>query len=184
MGDKKSESLLSKINIFKKIKLSKNISIAIAIVLSLITLLIFFSGFDGGKTSENKDTTKYTSTQEYTKDMEDKLKNLIESIEGVEKAEVMITFESSVELIISTTKETKTVSSGSSETTVIVETPVLVTEKGVTKPIVLQEKLPKPISVFVVARGADDAKVKLDIIGAIEVLFALPSSKIEVLEGK
>jgi len=116
--------------------------------------------------------------------MEDKLKNLIESIEGVERAEVMITFESSVELIISTTKETKTISSGSSETTVIVETPVLVTEKGVTKPIILQEKLPKPTSVFVVAKGVDDTKVKLDIIGAIEVLFALPSSKIEVLEGK
>ena len=184
MGDKKSESLLSKINIFKKIKLSKNVSIGIAIVLSLIALLIFFSSFDGSKTSESESSTKYTSTQEYTKDMEDKLKNLIESIEGVERAEVMITFESSVELIISTTKETKTVSSGSSETTVIVETPVLVTEKGVTKPIVLQEKLPKPTSVFVVAKGVDDTKVKLDIIGAIEVLFALPSSKIEVLEGK
>ena len=105
-------------------------------------------------------------------------------MDGVENAEVMITFESSIELIISTTKETKTVVSGSTETKVVVETPVLVTEKGVTKPIILQEKLPAPKSVFVVVKASNSAKVKLEIVRAIEVLFALPTSKIEVLTGK
>ncbi len=185
MNDSKKESFLSKINIFKKIKLSKNVSIAIAIILGLIGILIFASSFDSEKVgSENTNDETLISMREYTKEMESKLKTLIMAVDGVESAEVMITFESSVELIISSTKETKTVSSGSSETKVVVETPVLVTEKGVTKPIILQEKLPEPKSVFVVVSGVKDTKVKLDIIRAIEVLFALPSSKIEVLVGK
>ena len=185
MNDSKKESFLSKINIFKKIKLSKNVSIAIAIILGLIGILIFASSFDSEKVgSENTNDETLISMREYTKEMESKLKTLIMAVDGVESAEVMITFESSVELVISSTKETKTVSSGSSETKVVVETPVLVTEKGVTKPIILQEKLPEPKSVFVVVSSVKDTKVKLDIIRAIEVLFALPSSKIEVLVGK
>ena len=184
MSEKK-ESFLSKINIFKKMKLSKNASIVIAVILGLVGLLIFFSSFDSGNgVGQIVGDENLISMREYTKEMENKLKVLIEAVDGVDTAEVMITFDSSVELIISTTKETKTVSSGSTETKVIVETPVLVTEKGVTKPIILQEKLPRPTSVFVVAKGAENTKVKLDIIRAVEVLFALPSSKIEVLIGK
>ncbi len=178
------KKLLSKVNFFKKIKLSKNVSITIAIILSLIVLLIFFTSFDSKTTTATESSVEYTSMTEYTKNMEEKLCKVLMSVEGVEKAEVMITFESSIELIISTTKETKTVSSGSSSTTIVVETPVLVTEKGLTRPIVLQEKLPEPKSVFVAVKGSNETKLKLDIIKAIEVLFSLPSSKIEVLVGK
>ncbi len=174
----------SKINIFKKIKLSKNMSIIVSIILGIVAILIFSSTFDNAKENKKEISLEYTTMMEYTKEMEQKLKNVILAVEGVDSAEVMITFESSIELVISTTKETKTISSGTTETILLVETPVLVNQNGVSKPIVLQEKLPAPKSVFVVAKGADDAKVKLDIVQAIEVLFSLPSSKIEVLAGK
>ncbi len=174
----------SKFKFFKKIKMSKNVSIAIAVILSLVVLLIFCSSLDKSKTSTVTSEEEYTSMIEYTRNMESKLQKVLMQVEGVDNVEVMITFENSIELIISSSKETKTIKSGNSSTTVIVETPVLVTEKGVSKPIVLQEKLPEPKSVFIVAKGADNAKVKLEIIKAVEVLFSLPSSKIEVLVGK
>ena len=183
MGDN-NKGVLSKINIFKKIKLSKNASVIIAIILGLIALLIFCSSFDDAKVDTKEQSLEYGSMLEYTNAMEEKLKTVLLAIDGVESAEVMITFESSIELIVATKKETKTISSGSSETILLVENPVLVTENGVSKPIVLQEKLPSPKSVFIVAKGAEDAKVKLSIVQVVEVLFSLPSSKIQVLAGK
>ncbi len=181
---KKPSPTKTKFNLLKKLKLSKNSSIAIAIVLSLVALLIFCSSFEGVTTSSKKTTTEYTSMLAYTKTMENKLKKVVSAIEGVGDVEVMITFDSSVELVIATTKESKTTMSGSSQTTITIETPVLVNKNGESKPIVLQEKLPQPQSVFIVANGAENTNVKLDIIRAVEVLFALPSSKIEVLAGK
>ena len=133
-----------KINIFKKIKLSKNMSIVVSIILGIVAILIFTSTFDSTKENKNETSLEYTTMMEYTKEMEQKLKNVILAVDGVDSVEVMITFESSIELIISTTKETKTISSGNTETILLVETPVLVNQNGVSKPIVLQEKLPAP----------------------------------------
>lgn len=183
MSEEKKSSL-AKLGIFKKLKFSKNISIAIAIILSLVVLLVFCSSLEKDTTSDDVTEEENISMIQYTKNMENKLKSVLSEIDGVENVNVMITFEDSIELIISTSKETKTIQSGNSTTTVVVETPILVTEKGVSKPIVLQEKLPEPKSVFIVAKGANDTKVKLEIIKAVEVLFSLPSSKIEVLAGK
>ena len=178
------KTFLSKINILKKIKLSKNMSITIAIILSIIAILIFSSSFKDYVDTDGSQDLSYTSMISYTQDMENKLKSVLLSMKGVENAEVMIAFDSGVELLIASTKETKTITNGSSSTVVVVETPVLVTEKGVSKPIVLQEKLPKPVSVFIVAKGAEDTKVRLNIMKAIEVLFNLEASQIEVLIGK
>ena len=184
MSDKKA--VFPRFNFFKKIKLSKNTAIIISIILGLIIVLIFCSSLENKKPLSSKTTTteEYTTMIAYTKTVEDKLKNVIENIAGVEKADVMITFENSIELVISATKESKTVSSGGGQTTITIETPVLINENGKSKPIVLQQKLPSPKSVFIVAKGADNPKTKLDIIKAIEVLFSLPASKIEVLAGK
>ena len=60
----------------------------------------------------------------------------------------------------------------------------MVTENGVSKPIVLMEVLPQIKGVIVVAGGADDINVKLNIYRAVQATISVSSDNIQVFAGK
>ena len=49
--------------------------------------------------------------------------------------------------------------------------------------IILQEIMPKPVSIIIVASGAKNTNVKLEIIRLVQAMFELSTSKIEVFAG-
>ena len=104
----------------------------------------------------------------------------MEALENVDKAEVILYFDKGIETVIAYTYETKTLQDGTKLET---KSPVLVQNGKEQEVVVLQEIMPQPISVIVVAKGARDTNVKLKILQLLQAMFEIKSSNIEIFAG-
>ena len=123
--------------------------------------------------------------------MEEKLASILSRVRGAGKVTVMITLESSSELVLQKdeTKNTETIrekdSAGGirdSSTTDYSSSTVQAGAEG--SPYVIKEINPKVSGVLVLAKGAGSAAVKNEIYEAVEALFNLEVHKIKVLEAE
>ena len=89
--------------------------------------------------------------------MENKLKNVISKISGVGEANVIITLESGFTYEYATDTETKTITSGGTETTLTTQTVILVNGQ----PVVVKQIYPVVKGVVIVAKGAENFAVKM-----------------------
>lgn len=185
----------------KDIGLTKLIIIFVAGILIILLSIpgIFQSKKDtGDKTQDNlkvvqKDTntTSYESNT-YIAEMEKKFKSILSKVSGIGKVEVMITLKASQEQVPlkdnpSTQESVNEVDGeGGSRTNSSVtreESTVLVAdENGNSVPYILQELEPEVEGIVVIAEGGDDAKIKMDIIEAAQVLFDVPAHKVKVMK--
>lgn len=169
---------------FQKLKGVKHIELIIAVVLGAIILLIYISSLSSNGITKQTSTQSITSISEYSEFLENKLANVLANIEGAGNVSTMITFESGTEYIYATNDETKSntnTSSGSTtSTTTSTSSPYVKNNQG----LLVKEVLPKISGVVVVASGARDTKVKLEIIKAVQAVLEVPIANIEVLVGK
>lgn len=183
---KKSETKKSS-KIIDKIKSIKNFEIYIAIIFVVLVLIIYFSSSfscTSGKKPKEEDT--YQSAYDYCQQVEKKLKNILSTIKNAGAVDVMITFESTPERVIAyITSSSSNISSGGNgiynENTTNTSNPQVIYVDGDQIPLILKEISPKVIGVLVVAEGADDVKVKLDIINAVSVVLDVNADQIKVL---
>lgn len=174
--EKRNNSLSVFIN---KIKSIKNIEIIIVIFTISIVLLIYFSSnsiFSDTSTEgvENIETTSYID------DLELKLNNVLSQIENAGRVKVMITIDKKTENTYAVNKEVKTTTSGNNTTTTTKEEVVIVQNE----PIIISESLPKIKGVIVVAQGADNVNVKLELLKAVQTLLDIDAKDIEIFIGK
>lgn len=127
---------------------------------------------------------------EYVKQMEERIEKQLALVEGVGNVKVMITLESTSEKIVlkdeNVTKETikeEDAQGGTrdNESMTTSDESVLVGD-GSSYPYTLKENMPYIQGVAVVAQGGGDAKVKQEIIEAIQVLFGVPIHNIKVMK--
>lgn len=193
MNETPSKRLLN-FAFFKKLKSIKHLEIVVAVILGAVALAIYFgsstSGVSSGTSSEQSGTKiVYTNASDYSKELEDKLSKAISTIKGVGSAVVSVVLSSSSELIIAkNVVETSKKEVGSNgvitENITKEETPLIVSQSGKNEPLILLEILPKVAGVVVVAQGANDVNVKLNILSAVQALLQIPSGNIEIIEGK
>lgn len=194
MAEKKFLGLFSKF--IEKLKKIKHLEIFLVIIFIALVLLIWFADFSGG--NKQKGTNVSTSDgdisnlSKYTKDLEDRLSTVLSNIDGAGKVSVMITFDGNSEVILATTTDEKsttntTTSQGGtkndSQTKTVSSEPVLINQNGQTTPIVLMEIMPKIKGVIVVAEGANNVRVKLDLLKAVQALLAVNSGQVEIFKG-
>lgn len=136
---------------------------------------------------EMKQTEKENET--YTTHMEQRLKKMLEKMEGVGKAEVMITLLSSRESVVNkdtpyeeekeeqegNEKKISSKKSGQEET-------VLIEEDGNQVPFVLKQYEPEVEGVIAVIEGGDDPVTVSRVTEAIQALFHVEVHKIKVLK--
>ncbi len=137
-------------------------------------------------------TKQESEEEEYITIYENKLKKLLEKMEGVGKVEVMLTLENSEEQIVlkdrPNTQENlnETDTSGgsrvSSNSQYEEETVLITTKAGETVPYVTKEIVPRIKGVIVLAQGAGDGKIQTMISNAVSVLFDIPIHKVQVLQ--
>lgn len=144
--------------------------------------------------TKNEQTTEQTSEDRndndvYTKKMEAKLKETLEKVHGVGKAEVMITLSASRETVLNKDtpyeenseeqegSEKKSVKSVSSQ-----EETVLYEENGNQVPYVVKEYEPQIEGVIAVIEGGDNSLVVSQVTEAIQALFHVEAHKIKVLK--
>ena len=155
----------------QRLKGTKNIEIAIALVLAAVVLLVFFGSF--GQNSTKQQNSSYTFG-EYVNSLENKIKSVISQIDGAGECDVVISFVGGIEQEYVFSNESQT--NGS----VTTEKNVLSLVSG--KPVVLREKMPEIQGVVIVADGADKASVRLEITKAVQALLKVPNGNIEVFK--
>ena len=172
-----------------KLKGIKNIEIILAVAIGIIILVIyFFPSENKNKNQQTESGITINTSSELTD--EQKLKNVLSEIKGAGRIEVMITYESSPELVpaISTdTQETTNVQSGQNSTTESQtvsqnQNPITISKDGESQALILVEKKPKIRGVIVVAEGAADLGVKLNLYSAVQTALQVDANKVDVFE--
>ena len=177
--------LLEKFNLTSKKGIE---NLVIFLVLVIIVMLVINSLF-----SESKEVIVQTSNTEIVNSkndtLEEKLENILSSIKGVGKVNVMVSYENTIEKVpIYDTKEITTVTNekdnngGERKTEEINREYTVIFEEGNNNKtaMIKQNIMPKIIGVIVTAEGAENNLVKENIINAVVAVTNIPSHKIQV----
>lgn len=162
-----------------RLKEIKHIYIYLAVFVALVLCAIYFATFktkESDKTGEVS-TQEYSSAVEYASYLENKLSNVLSNLSGVESVNVAITLNGDISYEYATDTETKTMVSSGSETTVTTQTTILVSNE----PVVVKTIYPNIKGVVVVAKGAENVGVKLNILTAIQTVLEIEPNNITIL---
>jgi stage III sporulation protein AG len=169
------------------------------ILLFIVALPTRESGADALDIQEAEDDTELTGTEsggmsgayeDYAELQEEKLKNILTSMEGVGEVEVMLTFLSSEELVVEKdepTTRSNTVekdSEGGTRTVTQYEkgdSTVYHSASGEGEPYVVKTLNPRVEGVLVVAEGAGDGTVNRSITEIAQALFGVEAHKVKVV---
>lgn len=148
---------------------------------------MYYSFFSNTSSSNETDNYAYTTSLEYCNILESKLEKILSNIKGAGNVCIMVTLTSGPELKIATEKDertsTTTNSSGTTTSVTIIEEPVIISTNGEDSPLVLMEILPVIKGVIVVAEGASNISVKLQLLEAVQSLLNIESSNIQIFTG-
>jgi stage III sporulation protein AG len=167
---------------FKRLKSIKNIELIVAGILCAAILLIYFSSFDQ-KTS-GKVSVGSQNFAEYVGGIETNLSQILAQIKGAGRVDVMITFESGVEQVYAYSVDTQTnkTNDGAKETSIVVDKNTIVVTNG--QPVIIKEIMPLIKGVLVVAEGADNAAVRLQLLKAVQALLDVRPANVEIFPMK
>ena len=184
------EKVPKKINL-KEIGIEKIILIAIA---GIILLLANFSEWKNAiseKTEKKEEKTVQTDQNDaYVSALENKLVHILENVDGVGKAEVMITLKSSKESVLNKdlSEEKQTEEERSGETQKVnknqkkQEETILSDSSGNSAPYIIKELEPEISGVVISCEGAGNKVVEASVLEAVQVLFGVSANHIKVLK--
>lgn len=169
-------------------------NLAIFMVIGVILLLV--GGFLTGSNKENvvkidqkeKVSANSSYLDEYDAMLENKIKNILSQIYGVGRVSVAITYLSGKEIIPaqdvkqneSNTNEKDREGGVRSTIQTDTDSKVIIGQQSETRPVILKEIPPQVRGVIVVADGAKDERVKVDISRAVSTALGIPLSKVQV----
>lgn len=183
---KEKSSIFDKVPFLQKLKNIKHIEYII-IGLFVVVLVVIYMSTTSAKSSDKTTLNTSSSLEEYGNHLETKLKSVLGNIKGAGNVSVMITFNGRITYEYATEKEetttTSSVTSGSNSKTVTKEEVILINKDGQQVPIIVKEIYPEIAGVVIVASGADDVAVRLNIISATTTLFDISDNNIQVLVG-
>ena len=166
-------------SLFNRIKNIKHLYVYIAIFVGALAMLFYFVTYKNDQSAKTNEisTTEKSSAVEYVEYLENKLSNVLSKISGIGETKVLITLASGFSYKYATDTETKTMTTNGNETTVTTETVILVSNE----PVVEQQIYPVIKGVVVVAKGAENVNVKLNILSAIETVLDVDRNQITIL---
>lgn len=176
----------------------KNIeNIIVFIIILIITVLIInimWSSDDNKSKNKSEDTTKVlaqtTTANEEQDNLENRLENILESINGVGKAKVLIKYSESSSVVAvynetkseSTTQENDGSSNKDVKQTESKKEVAYTDENGKNTPITEKVIMPVIEGAIITAQGAGNANIKASIVSAVEAVTGLAVHKIQVFE--
>lgn len=124
------------------------------------------------------------NTYDSQKNIKKELENILSNISGAGKVEVMIVFDNNYEKVIA--KNTKsTVENNDGETSRITDSNAVMLKEGSNQtPYVVKEVNPYVRGVLVIAEGADNNTVKMNLKNAVKTVLNIPMYKVEVMTKK
>lgn len=152
--------------LFSKLKKIRT-EYVVVIALAIVAIILVFNAFSD-KSGEAKPVNEIGS---YVDGLEKKLETCLERVKGAGKVKVIISVASGKEQMLATEvkKSGETVS----------EEPLTVGGK----PFVVKEKFPEIVGVVIVADGADNLSVKMNLLSAAQVFLSIDEKRIKVLSA-
>lgn len=186
--EKKTNKLF--LGIFSKLKKIKHLDIIVTVLFIAIILLIYFSTFsttNQTKTQlqselqnefyqEEKDTNDELSL--YAQAIESRLEQIISQIKDAGRVSIAVGFDGEIKKEYAYTTKIEEQKDG---TKVETKSPVLITDNGQTYPLVLNTFMPNINKIVVVASGAKNTNVKLEILRAVQAIYDI--SNIQIFAG-
>lgn len=169
-------------NFFK----NKQVKVVLIVLFFSVFALIILNSSNGIKTVKtNSDKSlAYMTSLEYCEKLELKLVEVLKNIDGVGNINVMVTVESSPEIKVASNSDEKTniISNGAGTTTTStsLQKPIIINSSGNNSAMVLYEITPKVTGVVVVAEGAKDVRVKMDLFNAVQALLGVSNNNIQI----
>lgn len=127
--------------------------------------------------SQSVQSDEKTTLEDYKRAREEELKELLQKVDGVGTAEVMITLKASNEKV--TLKDNTSRGEANEEKTVLVEN-----SDQDSVPYIVQEREPEIEGVVIVCQGGYDSVIKREITDAVGALFSIESHKIKIMKRK
>lgn len=198
----KLKEKLKKFNL-QKLNLNSKLVTNLVIILAVGMVLILVSDFyrdlnlsgaatqDTGNTSITDNQSNISEINAVT-ELEDRLTEILSTIQDSGKVSVMITLKSGSEIIpakdesiTDKTTDEKDVEGGTraiNEKNTSDQVVFLNDQGGTSKPLVLKEINPDIKGVIIVAEGAKDPKVKLQLTEAVQTVLDVPAYRVSVFE--
>lgn len=175
---------------YKNLDTKKKIQYAAILLVVIVILAIYFASVGGKKPSAENEASvgANVATTSNSDDITLRLQETLSAIEGAGRVEVMITYESTAEIVpaYSVDKQTSTMTDegedGKSTTNSENTQSEIVTIGGSngSEPLVLKENSPKIKGVIVVAEGADNIGVRLNLLEAVQTILDIRPNQVNV----
>lgn len=179
---------------YKKLDTKKKIQFAAILLIVIVILAIYFTSVSGNRKQENSGSAGAATveTQISSASIDDaiaqRLQETLSAIEGAGRVEVMITYESTAELVpafsVDRQSSTKVDESTDGKSTTSSENTqsevVTISGSDGTQALVLKENSPPIKGVIVVAEGADDIRVRLDLLSAVQTILNIGPDQVNV----
>lgn len=148
------------------------------------------SDSSGNSTAGAAESTRITSTEEYTAYLENRLEETLSRISGVGKVRVMITLEATEELVVEKDQQTQSSntteedSQGGSRYVYQLDRSenTVYHSSGSNEPYVVKTLMPEVSGVVVVAQGAGTGQISKEITDVVQALFGVEAHKVKVVK--
>ena len=182
---KKAPVIDVKVNGDKGVTVKKNKWIIPAVAVAICVLA--FGNFGGEKKQEpskEKNEMQEDGISEYIESSEQRLTQILSGIKGAGVVRVMMNFDVMGEKVLAKNKtdslQTQMTDNGTESHSEGEESILLYGKGGDEQPYVVKEKFPEPSGVLVIATGASDEKVRLEIYEAVKALYGISGHRIKV----
>jgi stage III sporulation protein AG len=198
LRDKLKKENFQKLNLSKKT--TANLIIVFCLGLALILIADFYNDMRVGRTAEeganNQEQIEAgiadNTVPNYVRNLENDLSSILGKIQGAGKVSVMITLNGGTEIIpakdesisdkVTNEKDTSGGTRVINEKATDDKVVFTASQGGNSKPLIIKEINPEIKGVIVVAEGAKDSKVKLNISRAVQTVLDIPAYRVTVYE--
>ncbi len=162
----------------EKIRSDKKLLIIVVICIAGVIMLVLSELIPEGSESDDKviENHQDVNFNTYEKELEGRLKNLLENINGAGSVQVMVTVESGDEKIYAT--ESNKNDSSEERKYVLIDT------DGTDNGLLLKIAQPEIRGVAVVCQGADSPKVRQEITGAVTSVLGISTNRVNIAKMK
>lgn len=163
----------------ERLQRNKKLEIAVYAALALIAAIIFFSSGNMNKDNGMDNATPGDGAWHSLPDeaaVESRLKTILSKIDGVGEIDVMVTYDTTSELVPAVDTDTSTSADGSSQRS----HPITVGGSGEESPIVLKQVQPRIRGVIIVAQGAENIAVKVRLMAAVSTVLGISQECVDV----
>lgn len=153
-------------------------------VVAAVLILTLGGLFEKDEDAFKEDNVKCEATEEYARGQERRLEAILKKINGAGDVSVFISVASGGEKVLAQDKKSKVSEESDDSETVKNEEYESQTVKGgrgtYESPYVVEERTPEVSGVLVVAEGASNEKVRLEIYDAVKAVFGIAPHRIKI----